>query len=194
MNFPLLIKALMQAVPPWLYVAAILGLGVHSGFDFAQITTLKLKLKSALADVVSIKADRDKLVTDHKAAVDQLTATHAQAVTKAIETHATEQQEALHDYSWSIINSARASDAATVQRLRDTIKAFSGGNSCSAQVDPAPQGSEPNRRDEFEALLSESYGLVEEGTRLLAQRDAEVMLLKRIIANDRSVYEHYLDK
>lgn len=168
---------MLFGVRDYAYAAIIAALVVGAGTQTVRLSAAKQQMAESVAQRERERAAATKELAEYRYRVAEL-----------VRQHATNQQEIVHEYEKRLRAAERtaADRSATVNRLRDQIRAFAavGGEAdqavgCSAQ--PAA-----DRLATLGTLLVEGVELVAEGASIVERRDAEVSALAKQIQADRA--------
>lgn len=167
----------LALIPPQAYWIAIAGMVAVVGVQSARVDDLQTDLARA-----------EKVASDERAARTQAALDHVTAVRKLEGEHATAQTEKDKVYVAKIdkLESEQRAGAATVDRLRGQLAAFTAGGRRPGETDAALAGRYADRLQTVSGLLSEGIGLVEEGRAIVERRDAEVARLVDQVHIDRA--------
>ncbi|MDH1255627.1 hypothetical protein N5C67_23575 [Comamonas thiooxydans] len=153
---------------PWLALAIALLLAVQ--------TQRLAKVETSQSKAAAAQAQKAQAATEKKA--------------EAVVEHGTAQQENTHDYTQELarLEAGRTADAARIAGLQHDISAAATRNAQLAG-DAAACRDLADQHQRLAALAAEGAELVSEAGGLVAERDAQVKLLRGQITADRALLE-----
>ncbi|WP_020723036.1 hypothetical protein [Variovorax atrisoli] len=160
----------------WLWLGAIALLAVG-------ICVQQLRIADGKVDLAKERQARAQETNDRNRAALR----ESERVAGLQLAHAANQQEIVDVYSRIIqtLEIGRADDAVRAGRLSRQLAEFASRDREAARTDPVACQRVADRSASLAGLAGEGAELLLEGRRLVRQRDAEVELLKGIVANDR---------
>lgn len=172
---------LIPAQAYWIVIAALVtGIGVQQ----YRVSSLKGDVKTAGADLDKERAAR----TAERNARVQAALDHSDAMRKLQKHHAEAQKTKDDDYAEKLAQAEtdRRAGAATADRLRSQLAAYTASGRRPGESDAAAAGRCADRLQAVGGLLGAGLGLVEEGRAIIARRDAEVARLAGQVQIDRA--------